>query len=115
MEASALNRSLPLPRSRRLLAALSDERLASEAKRGNAVAFEVVYDRYHRQLLAFCRHMLGTREEAEDALQHVFVSAHASLVADNGKVVELRPWLYAIARNRCLSVLRARREAVALD
>src|SRR5215213_8941851 len=109
MEASALNRSLPLPRSRRLLAALSDERLASEAKRGNAVAFEVVYDRYHRQLLAFCRHMLGSREDAEDALQQTFASAFGALPR-NHQSAHLRPWLYTIARNRSLTLLRARRE-----
>ena len=56
--------------------------------------------------------MLGTREEAEDALQHVFVSAHKHLAARD-EIVDLRPWLYAIARNRCLSVLRSRKEAVA--
>ena len=39
-------------------------------------AFDAIFDRYHRPLLSFCRHMLGSREEAEDALQQVFVSAH---------------------------------------
>src|SRR5829696_2769364 len=67
MEASALKRSPLLPCSRRLLAACSDERLVKEAQRGSEVAFEVIYDRYHRQLLTFCRHMLGSREDAEDA------------------------------------------------
>jgi len=65
-------------------------------------------------LLAFCRHMLGSHEEAEDALQRVFVSAHRHL-SDRDADVNLKPWLYAIARNRCLSVLRARRETIALD
>ncbi|MFL5844913.1 MAG: sigma-70 family RNA polymerase sigma factor [Solirubrobacteraceae bacterium] len=104
------------PRFARLLRSMPDGRLVARVRAGDERAFEVIFDRYHRQLLAFCRHMLGSREEAEDALQHAFVSAHRSLVSgDAGKVVELRPWLYAIARNRCLSVLRARRESVALD
>lgn len=98
----------------RRLRAASDERLVSGLRRGDARCFDVIYDRYHRQLLSFCRHMLGSREEAEDALQQVFVSAHGRLVAD-GRPVELRPWLYAIARNRCLSMLRARRQTVALE
>ena len=58
--------------------------------------------------------MLGSHEEAEDALQRVFVSAHAHL-RDGAAHVNLKPWLYTIARNRCLSTLRARREALALD
>jgi RNA polymerase sigma factor (sigma-70 family) len=76
-------------------------------------AFEALYDRYHRNLLAFCRHMVGSREEAEDVLQHTFLAAYRSLPDGDG--VRVKPWLYAVARNRCLSVLRARRTAVALD
>ena len=91
-----------------------DAKLVSRVRAGDERAFEAIYDRYHSPLLAFCRHMLGTREEAEDALQHVFVSAHKHLAARD-EIVDLRPWLYAIARNRCLSVLRSRKDAVALD
>jgi RNA polymerase sigma factor (sigma-70 family) len=76
-------------------------------------AFEALYDRHHRNLLAFCRHMLGSREEAEDVLQHTFLAAYRSM--PEGDDVRVKPWLYAVARNRCLSVLRARRDAVALD
>ena len=109
MEASALKRSLPLPRSRRLLSALGDERLAIEAKRGNNTAFEVIYDRYHRPLLAFCRHMLGSSEDAEDALQQTFASAFRALPR-NEHPEQLKAWLYTIARNRSLTMLRGRRE-----
>jgi RNA polymerase sigma factor (sigma-70 family) len=76
-------------------------------------AFEALYDRHHRNLLAFCRHMVGSREEAEDVLQHTFLAAYRSL--PEGDDVRVKPWLYTVARNRCLSVLRARRDAVALN
>lgn len=105
----------PAPRFARLMRSMPDTRLVARIRAGDEQAFDAVYDRYHRQLLAFCRHMLGSREEAEDALQHVLVSAHRHLVTHDDRVVDLRPWLYAIARNRCLSMLRARRESVALD
>ena len=108
MDASTLTRPrFPLPR--RLLAALSDERLADEAKRGNVVAFEVVYERHHRGLLSFCRHMLRSQEDGEDALQQTFASAFRALPGSTQPIV-LKPWLYTIARNRCLTMLRARRE-----
>src|SRR5919202_886210 len=116
MEASSLARpgaSRGLRVSPRLLAPLSDERLVEQLRRGNEAAFEVIYDRHHRGILAFCRHMLGSHEEAEDAVQHTFVSAHASLVRSD-RPVRLKPWLYTIARNRSLSVLRARREQAQL-
>lgn len=110
MEAESLTlRHRLLPRPRRLLAALSDERLATEIKRGNDTAFAVIYDRHHRGLLALCRHMLGSREDAEDALQQTFASAFRAL-PDNQQPAQIKPWLYVIARNRCLTMLRARRE-----
>jgi RNA polymerase sigma factor (sigma-70 family) len=113
MQATALSpRSLRLPP--RLLRAAPDERLVAALRRGDEKAFEAIYDRHHRALLGFCRHMLGSHEEAEDALQRVFVAAHRHL-SDGTAQVNLKPWLYTIARNRCLSMLRARRETLALD
>ena len=113
MQATAFpHRLLRLPSQR--LRAASDERLVAELRRGDEQAFEEVYDRHHRAILGFCRHMLGSREEAEDALQHVFVSAHRSL-CEGTAAVNLKPWLFTIARNRCLSMLRARRETLALE
>ena len=52
--------------------------------------------------------MLGSREEAEDVLQHTFLAAYRSLRA-GCEVIELKPWLYTIARNRFLPVVRVRR------
>jgi RNA polymerase sigma factor (sigma-70 family) len=111
MEAHALPRTgrLFLPRSKKLLAALSDERLVEQVRRGNEAAFEVVFDRHHRGILSFCRHMLASPDEAEDAVQQTFISAFDSLQGSE-RDVKLKAWLYTIARNRCLSILRARRE-----
>src|SRR4051794_32606763 len=53
--------------------------------------------------------MLRSREEAEDALQHTFAAAYRSLTSGGDRPAALKPWLYAIARNRCLTVIRARR------
>ena len=78
--------------------------------RGDATAFEALYDRHHAALLAFCRHMTGSREDGEDALQQTFVRAHRSLEA--GRTPDaVRPWLFAIARNRCRTLIAARRDA----
>ena len=74
---------------------------------GSEAAFEALFDRHHRGVLGFCRHMLGSVEEGEDAVQHTFLAAYRELTASD-KPIQLRPWLYAIARNRCLTVLRTR-------
>ncbi|MEA2256045.1 MAG: hypothetical protein QOG35_2090, partial [Solirubrobacteraceae bacterium] len=74
MEASALKHVAadglrgPTP----LLRIQSDERLVALTRRGNQAAYEAMVARYQSRLLAFCRHMLGSREDAEDVLQEVF-------------------------------------------
>src|SRR5215207_6305894 len=99
--------------SKRLLALAGDERLVQQIRRGNELAFEVAFERHGGGILGFCRHMLGSREEAEDAVQHTFAAAYRDLQRDDERQITLKPWLYTIARNRCLSVLRARREQAA--
>jgi RNA polymerase sigma factor (sigma-70 family) len=98
-----------LPRSKRLVSLAGDERLVEQIRRGDELAFEVAFERHSPALLSFCRHMLGSREEAEDAVQQVFTSAYKHLQSDD-REINLKPWLFAIARNRCLSMLRVRRD-----
>jgi RNA polymerase sigma factor (sigma-70 family) len=99
-----------LAKPRRVLAALSDEKLVEHVRRGDAVAFEVLYDRHSQGVLAFCRHMLRSPQDAEDAVQHSFIAAHADLQRRADREMHFKAWLYTIARNRCLSMLRARRD-----
>jgi RNA polymerase sigma factor (sigma-70 family) len=74
-------------------------------RRGHHGAFEALVNRYESRLLAFCRHMLGCNEDAEDVLQEVFTAAFNAICADD-RPINARPWLYRIARNRCLNHLR---------
>ena len=77
---------------------------------GDERAFELLYERHHRPLLSFCRHMLGNQEEGEDALQQTFMRALRALRAGQ-RPDHTRGWLYAIARNCCRDLLVARRDA----
>src|SRR4051812_11352969 len=106
--------STPPARPRRFVRSQPDERLVALVRAGDAAAFETIYDRYARGLVAFCRHLLGSVEEAEDAVQHTFLAAHRSMLAD-ARELHLKAWLYAIARNKCISMLRVRRERLGLD
>jgi RNA polymerase sigma factor (sigma-70 family) len=96
-----------------LLRLQSDERLIALVRRGNSTAFEVLVARYQSRLLAFCRHLLGSREDAEDVLQEALAAAFNAILADD-RPINVRPWLYRIARNRCLNHLR-RIQAVGVD
>lgn len=111
----ALSARMPVRtfRSKRLLALAGDERLVQQIRRGNELAFEVAFERHGGGILGFCRHMLGSPEEAEDAVQHTFAAAFRDLQRGDERQITLKPWLYTIARNRCLSVLRSRREQTA--
>jgi RNA polymerase sigma factor (sigma-70 family) len=82
-----------------------DDRLVEMIREGHPCAFEVLFDRYQARLLAFCRNMLGSEQDAEDVLQEVFVAAHRAMLADE-RYINVRPWLYRIARNRSLNHLR---------
>jgi RNA polymerase sigma factor (sigma-70 family) len=108
LEASALSHASRrglLARKSPLLKLQGDEKLIAMARSGNAGAFEMIVDRYQGRLLGFCRQMLGSTEDAEDVLQEVFVNAYRAMLADE-REINLRPWLYRIARNRCLNHLR---------
>ena len=99
-----------MPSSKRLLALAGDAKLVEQIRRGNELAFEVAFERHGAGILGFCRHMLGSPEEAEDAVQHTFAAAFGELQRGGQRELALKPWLYAIARNRCVSLLRSRRE-----
>ncbi len=108
LEASALthaSRRGLLARRSPLLKLQGDAKLIAMARSGNPGAFETIVDRYQGRLLGFCRQMLGSTEDAEDVLQEVFVNAYRAMLADE-REINLRPWLYRIARNRCLNHLR---------
>ena len=115
MEVSALShKGMPgLTGPSPLLRLQSDERLIALTRRGQHAAFEVLFSRYQSRLLAFCRHMLGSREDAEDVLQEVFTAAFNAILADE-REINVRPWLYRIARNRSLNHLR-RASAIGVD
>src|SRR3954467_8300159 len=115
MEVSALTHSAAAPLHGRspLLRLQSDERLVALVRRGNHGAFEALVARYQARLLAFCRHMLSSKEDAEDVLQEVFAAAFNAMLADD-RPINVRPWLYRIARNRSLNHLR-RTQAVGVD
>jgi DNA-directed RNA polymerase specialized sigma24 family protein len=100
--------SLALLRGRSpLLRRESDDRLVARTRDGQDQAFEALLRRHRPRLLALCRYMLDSREDAEDALQDVFTSAYIATRADD-RPINARAWLYRIARNRCLNQLRRR-------
>lgn len=93
---------------------LSDARLARQATEGDQRAFSAIYKRYHQDLYRFCLSILGRPEDAQDALQNTMVKALRSLPGEE-RQIQLKPWLYRVAHNESIDLLRKRRDGPELD
>jgi RNA polymerase sigma factor (sigma-70 family) len=98
----------------RRLGPRGDEALAALAARGDAAAFGAIYERQHRALYAYCRSILGHHEDALDAVNNTMANAWEALLGGKPSV-PLRPWLFRIAHNEAINVLRRRRVHARLD
>ncbi|MGN6588421.1 MAG: sigma-70 family RNA polymerase sigma factor [Solirubrobacterales bacterium] len=92
----------------------SDDRLTRRAVRGDERAFAAIFRRYHQCLYRFCLAIVGNPEDAQDALQNTMIKVLRALPGEERKI-ELKPWLYRIAHNGSIDLLRRRRETRQLD
>jgi RNA polymerase sigma-70 factor (ECF subfamily) len=94
------------------------EATLARARAGDEEAFRQLTEPHRRELQVNCYRILGSMQDAEDLLQETLLAAWRSLEAFEGRA-SVRAWLYRIATNRCLNVLRARsrrpREVQAMD
>jgi len=93
---------------------LSDERLTRRAVGGDERAFAAIFRRYHQPLYRFCLAIVGNPEDAQDALQNAMVKVLRALPGEERRI-DLKPWLYRIAHNESIDLLRRRRETSQLD
>lgn len=80
--------------------------LLTRARAGDADAFAQLVARHRRELHVHCYRILGSAQDAEDALQEALLAAWQGLAGYEERA-SLRTWLYRIATNRCLNMLRA--------
>lgn len=83
----------------------TDEQLMQYICQGNALAFEILYDRYFRKLAAYACSFLNNGQQAEDTVQEVFLK-----IVENPKQFDLArrfsTWVYTITGNACRNILR---------
>src|SRR5262245_40185200 len=80
--------------------------LMSRARAGDGDAFRELIEPHRRELQVHCYRMLGSFQDAEDALQDTLLNAWLGFKGFAG-VASLRTWLYKIATNRCLNARRS--------
>lgn len=94
-----------------------DYRLAQRVARGDMLAFEEFYERYHRRVYALCLRMTGNTAEAEDLTQEVFIHVYRKIGSFRGDS-SLMTWLHRVTVNRTLMHFRksaVRRERTTED
>jgi RNA polymerase sigma factor (sigma-70 family) len=104
------SRQLPRRLTAVALPLLPDEQLARLAGAGDPRAFALIFERHHQALYRYCMSLLRDPEEAGDALQNTMLKALRNLAGNREKRgVPLRPWLFRIAHNEAISLLRRRK------
>lgn len=81
---------------------------------GDRQAFTALYERHEQDVLRFCQAVLRDADEAREAANSTWAAVWRSRAAA-GRDVPLRPWLFRIAHNEAIDVLRARRSHEPLD
>lgn len=97
-----------------MVAAVDEVEIVTALRARDPAGLAAAYDRYADRLVAYCAAMLQDRHSAADAVHDAFVIAYerAGQLREPGK---LRSWLYAIARNECLRILRGQQRTGELD
>ena len=92
---------------------MRDSEVVASIVAGDSLGLAAAYDRYADPLYQYCRTLLGDAADAADAVQDIFVIAMSRLdgLRDPSR---LRPWLYAVARNEALRILRSKKGMSAL-
>ncbi|HYC81265.1 MAG TPA: RNA polymerase sigma factor, partial [Solirubrobacterales bacterium] len=93
---------------------LSDARLTRRAVRGSSRAFEAIFRRYHQELYRYCAAIVGNSADAQDAVQNTMVKVLQALPGEERRI-ELKPWLYRIAHNEAIEIVRRRGPGEAVD
>ncbi|MGK2955652.1 MAG: sigma-70 family RNA polymerase sigma factor [Solirubrobacterales bacterium] len=87
---------------------LSERALGDRVVSGDRGAFAELFRRYQQPLYGYCVSILGNQEDSADALQNTMAKALKALPGEE-RNLQLKPWLFQVARNECIDLIRSRR------
>jgi RNA polymerase sigma-70 factor (ECF subfamily) len=108
MEAESTRAKGPQPREGKQMEGLDLESVIERARGHDAEALGEIYRYYVRRVFGLCRHMLDSRERAEDATSEIFLKLQRSIESYDGSTPFPR-WLLRVAGNHCIDALRRQR------
>lgn len=88
---------------------IEDRELVRRVLAGQTDEFRALVDRHQQPIFRFASGLLGNREEAEDVTQEAFLAAFANLSGYDSSRAAFSTWLFTIARNRCINLLKRTR------
>nr|WP_187698611.1 sigma-70 family RNA polymerase sigma factor [Paenibacillus alvei] len=83
------------------------EGIVVKVQEGDAEAFAILIHHFEKQIYSYCYYLLGSREEAEDALQEIFIQAYRN-IKQYIRNTNFAAWLYKITYNHSMNVLKKR-------
>ena len=92
---------------------MTEQIASAEIINGSRAAFDFLYDLYGRNIYAFCLRLLGEKEAAEDAFQETFCKVYEKCRDFRGE--NFHAWLFTIARNTCMNIIRSRKNFEEVD
>jgi|SRR6188472_29951 len=92
----------------------SDAAIAGRAASGDQRALAAIFERYHQDLYRYCAAILGNAEDAQDAVQNTMLKVLRALPGEE-RELKLKPWLYRIAHNEAIELIRVRRSTDPID
>ena len=93
---------------------MDEKQCIERIKGGDAEAYRELVERYQTGLIIHCENMLHDREDGEDIAQEAFIKAFKNLNEFSGEKARYSTWLYRIATNLCIDLLRKNRRKVHL-
>ena len=86
--------------------AVTDEELIARVSRGDAIAFEILVNRYRKSALRLAQRFTGRQTEAEDLAQEAFLQIHTHAHQYNPEAAPFKTWFFAILGNLCRNAVR---------